>query len=1019
MPGESEKLEFNVLGPLRVFRGEREIEITAPMQRRLLLRLLLDANTALSLDRLQETLWPGTEDDKAKALRFHVSKLRDLIDPDRSDLIATVGDGYEIRIDPDQVDAHRFVSAVDRAHSLVHDDPTTTLSLLDEALGSWRGTPYPEAESVDFTPEVTRLKETRLRAIENRLEAMLELGRHEEAVEELGVLVTQHPLREKLRGQQMLALYRSGRAAEALRAYEKAKQTLGEELGIEPSPALAELEEKILFGEAELLRAPVAQPTVSMVPAPTNKLIGRGRELSDIEELIGESRLVTLIGIGGVGKTRLAQEFARDAQHGHEAVWWVELAGAQTADEVVDEVMESIGATPRTGESNVDAVVSYLERRRALVVLDNCEHLADPVARLVSTILEMAPAVTFLITSRIPLRLTGESLYRVPRLETRSTGDDAESGISPAARFLAELAATRGQRIDPGDLGTIASIATRLEGVPLALELAVARLAVLTPTELDRRLEESLAVLGSTGLDQPEHRQTMSSTIDWSVELLSESAASLFARLGVFKGGATIEAIESVCGNGDPISGTTIATIEELVSASLIEKHTADGHTRFTMLDAVADVARTRMAQSPVATRAHQEHASYYADFSERSAEELIGIDQSFHFARFDVEEENLRAGLAWARDHDPNAAVRLVVGLGEYLFRRGRYGEAQRILQDVIDLPDVDETPALAAVIGTLAELDVLVGDTSSARKLVDRQLSVADSSSAFTALVRARLTESSILWSEGQTRRSVEVLAAALDDLGPRSDPLAVYVLRQLGRRYLQVGRRDQVPRMISHLRWWSDAGHPLAIGAVAELEGGLALYVPDYEEAERRLGSAADSLRAIDARIELAEVLNQASNVALARLDQDMSTHLAFEALDLARESLAKGVEAQALSMIGWALLRSGRPDVARRNLATAIELALTAPAALELFWAVSFMAAYQSVVGAPDRAVLLYSAAEQLQTRGESAFAVPPNLFEYRRNDIRRLEAELGEDEFEQMRAWGRVVEVEELLELVSA
>lgn len=1018
MTTESANLEFSVLGPLRIVRGGTEVDLNAPMQRTLLLRLLLEPNSILSVDRLQETLWPTAGDDKSRALRFHVSKLRDVIDPDRTDVIATVGDGYELRVDASQIDAYRFVTAVDRAQSAVNAKPAEALVLLEDALALWRGNPYGEVDSIDFAPEVTRLKDTRLRAIETRMEAMLELGRHEEAVEELGVLVSQHPLRERFRGQQMLALYRSGRAAEALRAYESAKRTLGEELGIAPSPALAELEEKILFGEAELLHAPVATPTVNTVPAPSGRLIGRAREILELEGILASSRIVTLIGIGGVGKTRLAQAFALEAQHGHEAVWWIELAAAQTRDEVIDEVIDSIGAMVRTGQSSLEAVVTFLERRRALLVLDNCEHVAGAVAELVSAIRDSAQAVSCLVTSRIPLQLKGESLYRVPRLRT-AAGENGDLGEpSEAARFLTELAAMRGKAIAPADEDSVASIARRLEGVPLALELAAARLAVLTPAELDSRLSESLAVLGSAGPEHPDHRQTMSSSIDWSVELLSAAAGLLFGRLGVFAGGASLDAIEHVCVDDALPKEVVLYAVEELASASLLEQAESDGGTRLSMIDAVTEVARARLADSGERDLIRRRHAELFAGMSQRWAEHLSDIDQLEYMARFYREEENLRAALAWSKDQEVEIAVRLAVGLGEYLFRRGRYGEAHRTLEDVVELKGLDETEALAGAVGILAELDVLMGDVSSARKRVDRQLGLADRSGAFTPSIRGRLSESNILWSEGETRSAIDVLSRALDELGSRSYPLAVYLLRHLGRRYLQVGKTDQVPRIVSHLRWWGDQGHPLATAGVAELHGGLAVYVPDYDEAGRQLRAAAESLRAIDARIELAEVLNQAANVALAQLDQDLSTNLALEALELAQESRAKGVESQSRSMIGWALLRSGRPDIARRNLTDAIELALSAPSVLELSWAVSFMAAYQSVIGAPDRAVLLYSAAEQLQA-SEPPFSIPPNLDDYRRSDMQKLEGELGADQYEQMRAWGRVIDVEELLDLVSA
>ena len=995
------RLGFRVLGPLRVTGVPPDVDLRAPMQRRLLLLFLIHRNEVLSKDRIQDALWPADEGDKTSALRFHLSKLRDAIDPDRTGVIATEGAGYAMAVSDDQLDASAFTHLLADAGDHLGVDPARALETLEEALALWRGPAFADAEFDDFArPEIARLEELRVRAVEDRMEAMLVLGRHDAAIAELEALVHRHPLRERLRGQLMLALYRGGRQAEALRAYTDAKDTLGEELGIEPSDELKDLEEKILFQEAELLQAPAPTAATIVVPEPASALIGRTAELEAIAALARRSRLVTLTGIGGVGKTRLAQAYASGPDRGFEAVWWVNLAPVTRDESVAGAVAAAVGAEDRPDTDATSGVIEHLRPWRALIVLDNCEQIVEAAGALVSSVLAACPGVSVLATSRRPLHVRGEAIREVPRLATPAEdADEAALLASEAVAFFAEIAERRGRLFPPKEVDAVAAIVRRLDGIPLAIELAVARLGALTPTLLAERLAEDLGALGSGSVDEPEHRRTMHATIDWSVRLLSSEGSALFERFGVFSEGAPLDAVESVCADGLLADRDVLPALEEVVEASLIERRETPPGLRFVMLQPVAAVAAERLGRSAVADSVSEVHARHFAAFSAAGYDGLIGSDQAAVLARFDAEESNLREALAWSTEVHPDLAIEVAYGLGRYWSRRGLHSEARRVLGTLVADPGLTPSAALADVLGTLSYLDLLTGKTERSLELATRQAAVAEASGAFTSQVRARFTIASVHWAQGQTAAAAEQLAEAVDELGSQVDPLEVYMLRGLGRMLIRLGHRDEIRRLITQLSWWADQGHPVGSAAGDELEATLAYYRGDLERATRHIDRAVSATRLLGTRHDLADVLNVAAIIALARGDWDGSTTLAIEAGELAEETLARGVEALSLALLGNALLRSGREATARRNLERAVELAFAAPAMFELVWALSFQAAYSSIVHEDERAVVLHAAAMRLQADLE--LAAPETLRAYRETDLAQLEDRLGSERFAEL------------------
>ncbi|HEX2315636.1 MAG TPA: BTAD domain-containing putative transcriptional regulator, partial [Thermomonospora sp.] len=705
---------FGVLGPLEVRTADgAPVTIGRPMVRALLAGLLVREGRPVSADRLIEDLWGSRPPrDPAGALQVKVSQLRRALEdaePGGRELVVFQPPGYALRVDPGAVDAGRFASLLSRARDTA--DLRGRAALLTEALALWRGAAYADFADEEFArAAITRLEEQRLTAVEELAETRLALGEHGPLAGELGDLVARHPLRERLRAAHMRALYRSGRQSEALESFAVLRDRLREELGLDPGPEVAALHDAILRQDPSLDPEPARART--NLPASPTELIGRDEAVAEVRALLGAHRLVTLTGPGGVGKTRLALETAARLLDAHrDGVWLVELAGLDQPDAPVDAVAAALGIRENlvpgplpAGESAhpADRVARALRDRRLLLVLDNCEHVVDPAAALAHRLLAVAPGVRILATSRETLGVGGEAVYTVPPLEppyaVAETGPATLRRFSAVRLFTARAsAASPGFELTPGNARAVASICRRLDGIPLALELAATRVRALGVHELAARLDDRFRLLSAGRRDLPPRQRTLRDTIDWSWDLLTGPERAVLRRLAVHADGCSLEAAEAICAGDDVPAEDVADLLSRLVDRSMVTVAEDPRGHRYRLLESVAAYCAERLREADEADRVRSRRDRHYTEFAERAAAALRGPDQRRWLERLDVEHANLRAVIEGAR---PGLALRLVNALAWYRFLRGRLSEGHRLLRTALDRDDGTD-PALRAAAG------------------------------------------------------------------------------------------------------------------------------------------------------------------------------------------------------------------------------------------------------------------------------------------------------------------------------
>lgn len=703
---------FSILGPLEVSVAGEPLPLDAPQLRRFLALLLVAEGRRLSLAELAEGLWPRDSgaarrppSDPVAALRSRSWRLRALL-PEEVGPHGEVG-GYALRVRHGDVDAERFEDLLEAA---VPDrsGPEQIVEALGEALSLWRGQALAEFRDEPWARgTAVRLEELRLAALERLTDARLVLGHHLELVGVLEQLIIDNPFRERFWAQKMLALYRSGRQTEALRTYSSLRELLRDELGVDPSGELAELEAAILRQESALAwreRRPVRAPSVAGADGPRNlpaertTFVGRVDEIADLVELLGaSSRIVTLVGPGGIGKTRLAVQVGKAIGSGYPGgAFLVSLADCEPGA-VASTFSAALGLRPRPETPLVDAIVQRLQLDPVLLIVDNCEHVVDVCAGLVDTLLSACAPLTVVATSREPLLIAGEQVFRLAPLPL--PGADV-AGAAEAGRFAAiQLFAQRGSlashgfSLDEQNFHDVVSICRRLEGIPLALELCAARLSSLSLEQLEELLRTSIASAGGRSRGAEVRHSTLQATIDWSHDLLSDDKRVLFRRLSIFRGGFLVDAARAVTAGGDLGIAAIGTALDGLVQQSLVEVQASGASVRFRMLEPIRQYAAERLddaGEGADVCRRHFEWCQELAQLAKGAG--LRGRGAIERMALLDADIDNIRAAIQGAIDAgEVRAAADLLTTLRHYWVTRGLLEETERSALSLLEceLPD------------------------------------------------------------------------------------------------------------------------------------------------------------------------------------------------------------------------------------------------------------------------------------------------------------------------------------------
>ena len=886
--------DVRVLGPVEVVKaGEPDVAVAVgkPMQRTLLGLLALRPGRVVSQTALVDALWDQCPPRSAlKTLHSHVAHLRRALDAaGLGELVDTRAPGYLLAAPPESVDASRFDRLLEPRPGAQAGE---VVGRLRAALALWRGDVLGGSAVGDWArAEAARLDEAKLYATEELFAAELATGQHARVATELEAFVAQHSLRERPWELLMLALYLGGRQGDALAAYRRARKVLNDELGVRPSGALRRLEASILAGEeprpggalstafgvdavragaAETgtggaLRAAAAAAVPNTVPCPVTTLVGRGKDVTELIGLLSERRLVTLTGVGGCGKTRLAIAVATEYRG---QVAFVDLTEVSGPDQVTAALCDAVGAR---GEPATEALVSRLRAVPMLLVLDNCEHLVDVCAQLVETLLRRCPGLRVLATSREALDVLGETVWPVQPLSvpTGRVGSLADLRDYDAVRLFLDRAALPAVRgLSDADAGALAAVCAGLDGLPLALELAAARTSVLTVAEIAERLRDPALLRSGSPADRP-HHQALDAAVAWSYEALDQEARSRFRRLAVFAGGFTLAATAAVW---QQPAGRTVDALADLVARSLVVAERRGAETRYRMLETIRHYGARRLAAEPAEHElARQLHAEHYLALAVEGDARLRGAESARWLERLAVDHENLRAALSSFGRHPGHQELRLAVALARYCRLRGRYREGRSWLTDalgrqVAPLNGVREDRAKALL--SVAFLAHFEGSYASAEASAEQALAAHRELADRPGVARCLRLLGSIASERGEYDRSAAAYAEALDAYG------------ELDGEIRDQGRAD-VLQMTGFVAW---------------LAGDLDRAEPLLDRALRGYAALSDGENVSSTRVHLAAVALYRGDLARARW--------------LAEAALSHFTELDFKEGIAWAMDITGR-------------------------------------------------------------------------------------------------------------
>jgi predicted ATPase/DNA-binding SARP family transcriptional activator len=953
-----------MLGPLEV-RTDADpgeiVEVPGARLRALLIMLALHPGQPVPASQLIDGLWPEEMPAAAaNALQALVSRLRRALP---EPVIESRPPGYQLKIDPRCTDIVRFEDLAAAGRAQLRDDPAMAGQTLRQALALWRGPALTDVAETDFgQAAIARLDELRLTAIEHRIDADLRTGNTSSLVAELEGLVIAYPMREPLAARLMRALHAADRRGAALEVYEQTRKRLVSQLGVEPSAELAALHLDILRDEPPGEPGATNPPPASFanrvntnLRAELTSFVGRDTELRHVAELLGAHRLITLTGPGGAGKTRLAVEAARaELPAMPDGVWLVELAPVTDPADVTSTVLSTLGlreqvlvypTRPRRlmaetplPPDELSRLLSALAAKRTLLVLDNCEHLIAAAAALADRVLAACPQVLILATSREPLNITGEALWAVGPLtlppDPAATPLPAERAVvqdSASVRLLTQRAraVVPGFEVTEDNAPAVAMICRALDGMPLAIELAAARLRTMAPEQVAARLSDRFQLLtGGSRTAMPRH-QTLRAVVDWSWDLLDDAERALWRRFSVFAGGATLEAAEQVCSGSGLRADQILDLLTALAEKSLlIVRHDPP---RYRMLEIIRAYGQERLGEAGESEEVREAHAQYFTRLAEAGQYHLLRAEQLDWLRRLSADQDNLHAAIRGAvAVGDGPVAVRLAAALGWYWSLRSMKVEGAELISEALSVPGAvapadPEHLAVAYAMGALLAMDTSLRAT--VPDWLDRAAALAARITDPVHPIIPLLGPLASLFGASDPARG-PVGPEAFDDAVGDPDPWVAAIARILrGHWALNVGRRHAEAEadflagasILTELgeRW----GQAVALGGLAMLEGWRgehAVAVGHYRRAIEFVAAFGSTEDELQFRLFMVRQLWLAGEREAARAELS-------QALPDAERLGLPELRAFAVYIAGDLARLDGRPEAAREALLRAAQLA----------------------------------------------------------------------------------------------
>ena len=1061
-------MEFRVLGPVEVEGDGLVVELGGPRERALLARLIMAANHVVGADSLADDLWAGNPPPGfAGTLRVYVSRLRRALAGGAAALV-TQPPGYRLNLDDGQLDARRFQSlAAAGAAELQAGRPQAAAGLLGQALALWRGPALADVADQAFAQAyAARLEEDRLAAIASKLAAELACGRHAAVIGELDQLADSHPLREEFWNLRILALYRCGRQADALAAYGRLRVVLADELGIDPSPALRELHDRVLRQEPDLdwrpdatasatagagradpqpgpeppqpldhLAAeqplPPAPPGPGTAPGPalpheTTSFIGREHELATIGELLALSRLVTLTGPGGSGKSRLALRYAADAHTSYPGgIWLVELAALTGPQLVGTALAAALSVREKPGVPLIDGVVARLADSQALLIMDNCEHVLSGVAEAVTPLLRACPSLRVLATSQSRLGITGEASWPVPPLELPEPAAEPEDiGRAEAVRLLCDRAALArpGFRLTDDNASLVADICRRLDGIPLAIELAAARLNMLTVRQLAARLGDRFRLLtGGSRAALPRHRALLAA-IEWSHDLLTPAERVCLRRLAVFSGGCTLEAAEAVCPDDDLAAGAVFDIVSSLVDKSLLTTEERFDSMRYGMLESVRQYVLQQLDAASERPELERRHLTWLLGYARQA--DFEGPDQGAWLELIDADQDNFRAGLERALDassscYHPRDALELAGLLAPFWEVRGPIELGRRWLAALAAAGPGAEPRLRAVALDGAARLALVQGDQEAQLACQQESLAIWRSLGDVAAVARCLGEIGAAQHVRGDYAAARACYAEALD-LGSRSadDAVMARSLSGLGRLALFQNDMAQATAYYeeSMARFQAIGDLRRATTILGNL-GVVALHQGRPDLAVTRLREHLANARRLGDRKLIGGALVNLGDTLYSTGELPESASMLRQALEIAGQIGDRRMMTCALINLGMVADRQRDYRAAWEFLQRGLTVAVAVGERQAIYESVENIAALEAAAGRPERAARLFGAVHALR----DAHGMPTQAAYVTRVKDAEASAELalGHEQFTHCRQEGAAMSEAAAIEYATA